>query len=110
MNLYGIEVSLKNTPELDPGFFPLRRFNEAFLKNAEKPLGIAVERAGGQMASVQTFVHGTPEMQEADRFYVERLVKTLLWMKGGFRVYVSGDDGLCSWLRELYSPGGRQLM
>ena len=67
MNRYGIEVSLKNSPELDPGFFPLQRFNEAFLAEARKPIGIAVERAGGQMASVSTFIHGTPEMADADR-------------------------------------------
>ena len=108
MNLYGIEVSLKNTPELDPGFFPLYRYNKAFLAGAAKPVGIAVERAGGQMASVKTFVHGTPEMQDADRYYIERLVKTLLWMKGGFRVYVCGADDLCEYLRSLYCESGRQ--
>ena len=108
MNLYGIDVNLKNTPELDPSFIPLHRFNEAFLAGAAKPVGIAVERAGGQMAAVRTFVHGTPEMLDADRCYIERLVKTLLWMKGGFRVRVSGDDALCAYLKELYSPqGGR---
>ena len=64
MNRYGIEVRLKNSPELDPGFFPLQRFNEVFLAEARKPIGIAVERAGGQMASVSTFIHGTPEMAD----------------------------------------------
>lgn len=108
MNLFGVEVSLKNIPELDPAFLPLHRFNEAFLAGAKKPLGIAVERAGGQMASVHTFIHGTPEMREADLYYAERLVKTLLWMKGGFRVYVSGDTAVCECLKEIYSPKGRQ--
>ena len=108
MNRYGIEVSLKNSPELDPGFFPLQRFNEAFLAEAKKPIGIAVERAGGQMASVSTFIHGTPEMADADRYYIERLVKTILWMKGGFRVLVCGDDGICDYLKAAYREGGQQ--
>ena len=108
MNLFGIDVSLKNVPELDPGFFPLYRYNQAFLLGAKKEIGIAVERTGGQMASVRTLIHGTPEMLEADRYYIERLVKTLLWMKGGFRVYVCGDDSICEWLRSLYCSGGRQ--
>ena len=108
MNRYGIEVSLKNSPELDPGFFPLQRFNEAFLAEARKPIGIAVERAGGQMASVSTFIHGTPEMADADRYYIERLVKTILWMKGGFRVLVCGDDGICDYLKAAYREGGQQ--
>ncbi len=108
MNRYGIEVTLKNSPELDPLFFPLQRFNEAFLANAKKPIGIAVERTAGQMASVSTFIHGTPEMLEADRYYIERLVKTLLWMKGGFRILVSGDDEMCAWLRGVYCADGQQ--
>ena len=108
MNLYGIDVKLKNTPELDPDFFPLHRYNEAFLVGAEKPIGIAVERTDGQMASVRTRIHGTPEMAEADRSYIERLVKTLLWMKGGFRVFICGDDGICEYLKSVYCEGGQQ--
>ena len=108
MNRYGIEVNLKNIPELDPDFYPLQRFNDAFLADAKKPIGIAVERAGGQMASVRTFIHGTAEMADADRYYVERLVKTLLWMKGGFRVRVGGDEEICAYLKDTYREGGRQ--
>ena len=108
MNLYGVQTELKNVPELDPGFFPLQRFNDAFLADAKKPIGIAVERAGGQMAAVQTFIHGTPEMAQADRYYIERLVKTILWMKGGFRIMVCGDDGICDYLKSVYCEGGQQ--
>ena len=108
MNRYGIKVSLKNIPELDPDFYPLQRFNDAFLADARKPIGIAVERAGGQMASVRTFIHGTTEMADADRYYIERLVKTLLWMKGGFRVYVCGNEEICDYLKRTYCEGGRQ--
>ena len=108
MNLYGVQTELKNVPELDPGFFPLQRFNDAFLADARKPIGIAVERAGGQMAAVQTFIHGTPGMVQADRYYIERLVKTILWMKGGFRIMVCGDDGICDYLKSVYCAGGQQ--
>ncbi len=31
MNHLGIEVSVKNVPELDPGFLPLGKFYTAFL-------------------------------------------------------------------------------
>ena len=108
MNRFGINVELKNTPVLDPDFMPLMRFNRAFLAGAKKPVGIAVERAGGQMASCRTFIHGTPEMAEADHYYIERIVKTILWMKGGFKVYVSGDEGVCKYLQSVYCAGGQQ--
>ena len=88
MNYLGIEASVRNLPELDRDFFPLYKFNHAFLASAQKPIGVAVERSGGEMASVHTFIHGTPDRIEADRYYIRRLVKSMLWMKGGWRVYI----------------------
>ena len=106
MKCYGIEITPRRVPELDPGFVPLYQFNRAFLQDARKPLGLAVERADGQMAVCETFIHGTPEMAEADRYYVDRLVKTMLWMKGGFRIFVRGDGEILRTLQEAYAPGG----
>jgi len=68
MERFGISVDLKHVPVLDPDFMPMLQFNRAFLKGAEKPVSIAVERADGQMATTHTFIHGTPEMAEADRY------------------------------------------
>ena len=108
MEHLGINIDIRNIPELDPGFVPLHRFNQAFLAGAKKPVGIAVERANGEMAAVETFIHGTPAMHEADCYYINRLVKTILWMKGGFRIYVRGDEGIYAYLKEAYSAGGCQ--
>ena len=108
MNRFGIDVGLKNVPALDPDFMPLMRFNRAFLEGAKKPVGIAVERSDGQMASYHTFIHGTPEMKAADCYYIERILKTILWMKGGFKVYVSGDENICEYLKSVYCAGGQQ--
>ena len=106
MNYLGIEVPVANTPELDPGFIPLGKFFDAFLKDARRSLSLAVERAGGEVAVYNTFIHGTPDMAEADRYYVDRLVKMLLWMKGGFKVYVSGSEAMYESVRDAYRPGG----
>lgn len=108
MEHLGIKLDIRSIPELDPGFIPLYRFNQAFLAGAKKPLGIAVERANGEMAAVETFIHGTPELHEADCYYVNRLVKTILWMKGGFRIYVRGDEGIYAYLKQAYSAEGCQ--
>ena len=105
MKLYGIEIEIKNKPELDPGFIPMGLFNRAFLKDAAKPVALAVERADGQMARIDTFIHGTEEFKEADLFYIERVVKTILWMKGGFRVYTD-DAGIAKYLQDAYSKSG----
>ena len=108
MDFLGIQLSVKHLPELDRGFIPLYQFNRAFLKTAKKPVGIAVERAQGEMAACHTFIHGTEDMRRADHYYINRLVKTLLWMKGGFRVYVSGDRDTYAYLCRAFSAGGEQ--
>ena len=105
MERYGIFVDVKNVPALDPEFIPILKFNRAFLKDAAKPVSIAVERAGGQIATTHTFLHGTPEMAAADRYYIDRLVKTELWMKGGYKVYVNDRD-IYDYLRSVYCAGG----
>ena len=108
MERYGISVQVKNAPKLDPEFIPLLKFNQAFLAGAAKPVSIAVERADGQMAACHTKIHGTPEMAQADHYYINRLVKTILWMKGGFKIYVAGDKGTYDYLAQAYSAGGEQ--
>lgn len=108
MKFLGVDIDIKNLPELDPGFIPLYKYNSAFLRSAAKPVGIALERANGEMASVETYIHGTPEMREADRYYIDRLVKTLLWMKGGYRIFVRGNEDIYNYLRSIYCAGGKQ--
>ena len=108
MKYLGIEVPVKNIPELDKGFIPLSQFNRAFLAGAKQPLDVAVERSNGQVAVRRTGIHGTPDMAEADEYYVERLIKTMLWLYGGFRVYLT-DAGLAEKLRAHYSANGRQF-
>ena len=72
MERYGISVQVKNAPKLDPEFIPLLKFNQAFLAGAAKPVSIAVERADGQMAACHTKIHGTPEMAQADHYYIHQ--------------------------------------
>lgn len=102
----GIDIEVKNKPELDPEFIPLFKFNEAFLKTAKTELSIAIEKDGNQISVISTFIHGDEAHREADRYYIDRLVKFTLWQKGGFRIYVKGDDDIFNWLRDAYSEGG----
>ena len=105
MKFLNIDINVKNIPELDKGFIPMGLFNQAFLKTAKKPVALAVERSCGQIATVNTFLHGTADMAEADAYYADRLVKSILWMKGGFRVYVD-DVTIYKALKTAYAPGG----
>ena len=105
MKHLGIEIAVKNQPVLDPAFIPMGLFNKAFLKTAKMPVSVAVEREEGQFATVHTFIHGTAEMKQADIYYIDRLIKSILWMKGGFRIYVTNAD-IYEYLSRTYAAGG----
>ena len=107
MERFGVKVQVKNVPPLDSGFVPLLAFNRAFLSGAKREVAIAVERADGQMAVSRTYIYGTPEMGDADAYYLNRLVKTILWTKGGFRVYVD-DECAYAHIKRAYCEGGER--
>lgn len=106
MNIKGVNINIKNVPELDQTFAPLLAFNKEFLKTAKKPIAVAVERSGGLISVYDTFIHGTPDMAEADNYYVDRLVKFLLWARGGYKVYICGDENVYKYIAEAYSAKG----
>lgn len=106
MKHLGIEIPLRNIPVYDPSFVPVGRFNEAFARTASVDFGIALIRGESQIAVVHTRIHGSLDMREVDAVYLDRLVKAMLWMKGGYRIELCGDEALCSTLIRAYSPDG----
>ena len=108
MNYLGVNFDVKFPPVLDPGFIPFGIWMDAYLRGAEKPIAIAVERQDGQISVRRTFIHGTEEMKDADYRYVERYTKFLLWSIGGFKVYICGCSDLAKKLQNAYSAAGER--
>ena len=108
MNFLGIEIDIKNVPPLDRGFIPLSLFCRAYLKGAKRSISICVERNDGLTSVYNTFITGDNEA--ADRYYIERTVKLLLWLKGGFRVTICGGAAMAAYIKGVYSEtGARQF-
>ncbi len=108
-------VAPRITPVLDPMFRPASLANRAFreeLAHCEGcvPVGIAVEQADGSIFRRNTAVF--PEEHPAARGnfrYLERLIKFLLWSRGGYRVHFDGPRELHSRLAAYYkeTPAGK---
>lgn len=100
------------TPPLDEDFRPGVLANRAYLEGVRSsgravPLVIAMERGGGLVSHFRTEVveAGAPGA-DATLAYAERLVKTLLWARGGWKVIVGGPSYVGEYIRQCYSPGG----
>ena len=108
MQYLGVNFNIKHTPKLDPGFIPFGVWMNSYLEGAKQPIAIAVERDNGRVSVRRTFIHGTPEMADADYRYVERIVKFLLWSVGGYKVYICGCSELAKKLQAAYKIGGER--
>jgi hypothetical protein len=112
MKYFGIEVPIKNVPELDAGFVPLQKFYDAFLQDirgtreAPEPFALAVGDGLGRVIRADAFIHGDDVYFDADRYYIERRIKTLLWTVGGCEIYLSGREAVCRYIADAYSAGG----
>lgn len=103
-----VKLDVGRSPILDPAFIPFAKYYEAFLKTATKPLAIAIEREDGQIQVFETKIHGTDDMFEADYVFVERIVKFLIWSRGGFKLTISGDSKIFAAIKEAYSATGKR--
>ena len=107
-----IAVSPKFRPVLDPDFVPASLWNRAYRRHVDEcaggsPLAVALERSDGTSSVFRTAIlPHTGKNVAANHRYLERLLKFLLWQKGGFRVTIGGNPQTADYLRSVYSSGG----
>jgi predicted NBD/HSP70 family sugar kinase len=99
-------------PPLDPHFRPPILANAAFRSEvagsgASVPLVIGLERSDGTRSRFETvaFAEEHPRA-DANLMYTERLVKFLLWARGGYRVTIGGPPPIAEHLHRAYGPNG----
>jgi predicted NBD/HSP70 family sugar kinase len=86
-----------------------RGYRERVKADGGEPLGLALHRPNGNVSVFHTrILRHTPENRDVNRLYVERLLKFLLWQKGGNRVTVAGNGEVACWLAGVYSAEGRR--
>jgi predicted NBD/HSP70 family sugar kinase len=99
-------------PPLDEEFRPAVLANQAFRQLADKegiPLIIGLERANSQVSRYETKVFPESHPQaELNFYFVERLVKFLLWQRGAYKVYIGGPYSIGDFIRSVYSENGQQ--
>jgi predicted NBD/HSP70 family sugar kinase len=114
---YGLRTSeeghyydlMPERPPLDPEFLPAALWNRDFQAavrasgNARR-LAIALERQDGSCSVFHTAIFA--DARPASEFYVERLVKFLLWQRGGWKLTIAGDPAAAAYMQRVYSETG----
>jgi len=91
---------------LDPGFCPAVLENRRYQQSLRTPTRVVIglEREGGLLSRHETFVNrdiGTDTFEN-----IERVVKFLLWARGGWRIHFGGPRALGEHIRGRYSNTG----
>lgn len=102
-------------PALDPEFRPAVLANLAFRNQVRAtpdpvPVRLALEQPGGSLFHFATEIFPARDPRAAGNYaFVERLVKFLLWSRGGFRLHVAGPKPLAARLQRHFdeTPTGK---
>jgi len=99
---------------LDREFKPAVLWNHAFLnrvRNSKKsvPLSVAIKKEDDSISVYKTHIFSDEtEFVSANYLYVEQLVKTLLWIHGGYEIIIGGPKKIGEHIKELYSQEGKR--
>jgi predicted NBD/HSP70 family sugar kinase len=108
MKSFNFKVKPKFIPEYDEGYRPFILDNmvyEKALKSEDKePVKISILRENGLTSLQETSVFKNSHYDD-NIVYIERLVKTLLWLKGGYKVFFGGPAYIGEYLQSIYSKG-----
>lgn len=102
----------KVASNLDPHFRPAIlaniNYDTSVLKSKNhQHVEIAVKRSDADISVYKTIVFSN-EHEDAvhNYFYIERLIKTLLWTKGGYQILIKGPSTIKNFVKETFSKKG----
>ena len=116
MNNNGLAlVAPRITPALDPSFCPAVLAKRAFRSLVSDsgnpvPVGLALEQTDGNVSHFKTEILPESHSQAAGNFiYLERILRLLIWSRGGFRIHFQGPAALATKLSSYYceTPTGK---
>ena len=109
-----IKVAPAIRPELDPEYVPAVLWNREYRKLAAETAGskrvvFSFKRPNGTVSVFDTvMLPHTAEYREINIKYAERIIKFLLWMKGGYEVVIANAPELAEDIAAIYSPAGER--
>jgi len=95
---------------LDPQFIPMsllcREMREATEKEGQD-IVIGIERNNGYISAYRTRVYPDGVGKDELNFdFIERMVKALLWVRGGYKIIIAGSELIGNQIKAAYAKGG----
>ena len=95
-------------PSLEKDFRPMIVELRKFKEKGTVPFAICVERQSGYKYRYDLNV--MPGKDAENEEMIERIIKSILWVVGGFKIYLGGNDELVAKMQEVFAyTGARQF-
>ena len=90
-------MKLKTIAPLDTGYMPmalvLKDFKERAENEGRQQIVIGIERNKGYISTYEMTVFADGTGHDEENFeVVERVVKSLLWVRGGYKIIIAGSE------------------
>ena len=103
-------MKLKVNAKLDLNFQPLALICREMRENTKasgQDVVIAVERNKGYTSTYKTRIYKDNTGHDDENFrFIERIVKSLLWVAGGYKIIIAGSEVVGNKIKEAYTYGG----
>ena len=97
---------MKYVPSLEPSFMPMAVELRKFKEKATVPFAICVERQKGYRYRYDLNI--LEDNFEENVKMLERVIKSILWVVGGFKIYLGGDLKVAEEMKKVFSLDGRR--
>lgn len=95
---------MKYVPSLEKSFRPMIVELRKFKENATVPFAICVERQNGYRYRYDMNVY--PGDNENNYEMIERVIKSILWVVGGYKIYLGENEYIVNKMQEVFSLNG----
>ncbi|MBR3928399.1 MAG: ROK family protein [Clostridia bacterium] len=105
-------MELKIKAPLDPGFYPMVKFVDEFdadvAKSEKQTIAVSVIRNQGYTHTIKmdVFKDGIDDARNCK--VVERIVKTFLWVYGGYKIVIAGSKVIYEHIKKCYAADGER--
>ncbi len=103
-------MNLKFDAKLDKGFMPMsvvyRDFEDEAKKAGGQKLVIGIERNKGYVSTFEMVIFPDGVKDKENTEMVERIVKSLLWFRGGYKVIIAGSKVVFEGIKKAYAKDG----
>lgn len=95
-------------PNFNPAILAIKAFEDEVKASKQyKEISIGLKRNENDISVYRTVIFDDSNPNAKDNeYYLERLIKSLLWTKGGYQILFKGPEDLGLFLQEVYAQQG----